>query len=219
MTFRRTVGVMAGCFLLGIVAPMAVASSHCDTLTASNGDHIHAGQDAVDNNCSGGSHTASVVERFDVYGGADTVAGEADVDDIEGGSGRDTLRGGAGDDWVSGQADEDMIYGGWGTDTLEGGSGPCCLGDYISGEENYDYIYGGDGPDLLSGDAGDDTVEDQCCGWNDIYEKDTACGKGGYDTIYVNDGNEEDKVYDPGNGDYVVREYPGDIRTTLECPF
>lgn len=219
MRINGTLGLAAVCFSIGIAAPLAFASSHCDTLMAANGDHLHVGQENVNNNCSGGSHGASVIERFDVYGGADTVAGESDVDDIEGSSGRDILRGGAADDWVVGQGDEDSIYGGWGTDTLEGGSGAYSLGDQIFGEENYDYIYGGDGPDLLSGDAGDDTLEDQCCGWNDIYEKDTACGKGGADDINVADGNEEDKVYDPGNSDYVIRDYPGDLRTTLECPF
>jgi Ca2+-binding RTX toxin-like protein len=89
-------------------------------------------------------------------GEGDTI--EADVENVTGGSGNDTidasaaslvqhtLVGGLGNDVLIGSDLDDHLYGGAGNDTLQGGSGN-------------DILEGGDGNDILQGGAGDDTIK------------------------------------------------------------
>ena len=104
--------------------------------------------------------------------GHDTVAGSAEANLLEGGSGddsltgllgADTLRGGDGDDSLQGGGDSDLLNGGAGHDLAAGGDGlDTLLGgegdDDLSGGTGSDSLDGGDGGDLLAGDAGDDTI-------------------------------------------------------------
>jgi Ca2+-binding RTX toxin-like protein len=64
---------------------------------------------------------------------------------LNGGSGNDHLRGGAGDD---------ILHGGLGNDTLEGGIG----NDILTGDAGNDHLIGGTGLDILIGGAGNDRL-------------------------------------------------------------
>ncbi|MGB5636523.1 MAG: hypothetical protein WBM86_27600, partial [Waterburya sp.] len=65
------------------------------------------------------------VTGFDLEGGngKDTLTGEAGDDTISGGNGKDELFGLAGDDIISGDNGSDLLNGGLGNDTLSGGNG------------------------------------------------------------------------------------------------
>ena len=98
-----------------------------------------------------GSDTIVNVENIDAGSGDDTIVGDglsnvlfgASGDDIiDGAAGSDKLYGGVGDDALFGSAGKDVLDGGGGSDTLSGGSGD-------------DYVDGGDGTDVV--DYGDVT--------------------------------------------------------------
>ncbi len=187
-------------FVVGVLAPLALASSHCDTEWI-GGEHYHKGQDGINNNCETNGHATDTVEHF------------------WGQSGEDTLRGGAGVDRIKGQADADIIYGGYGAyDILEGGSSGAPP-DRIFGENDVDQIYGGEDSDRLVGHEGQDIIQDTCCG--NINEKDYVCGMGGVDDVYVNDDDWEDIVWDPSGNDNIVMDPPSsggeEYPTTLNC--
>ena len=69
-----------------------------------------------------------------------------DDDYLQGGKGRDKLRGGKGDD---------ELLGGRGHDRLSGGKGD----DYLIGGDGNDYLKGGKGDDILIGGAGQDKLK------------------------------------------------------------
>ena len=85
---------------------------------------------------------------FDLRGGDDTLIVDPNVVaniTARGGSGDDTMTGGAGNDRLDGGSGDDRIFGGAGNDRLTGGSGD-------------DYLNGGAGKDILSGGSGDNTI-------------------------------------------------------------
>lgn len=177
---RGVMGASVASFAVGLFAPLALASAHCNT-TLLNNTHWHEGQDNVDNDCGTNGHPDNVIENFNGY------------------SGDDSLNGGAGQDNIKGQSDEDLIWGGYGLqDDLEGGSG--VGGDKIWGGNDVDKIYGGEDRDYLRGDEGTDYIYDTCC--PSPAEKDYVCGSGGHDYLYVQDGDGEDLIFDPGGDDY-----------------
>jgi Ca2+-binding RTX toxin-like protein len=87
-----------------------------------------------------------------------------------GGTGNDTITGGAGGDFLFGQSDNDVLVGGGGTDFLFGGQGN-------------DTLIGGDGDDQVFGEAGDDRMI-----WNPGDDTDLFEGGAGTDTAEVNGG-------------------------------
>jgi Ca2+-binding RTX toxin-like protein len=100
-----------------------------------------------------------------VYGGAgdDTLSGGAESNVLSGGAGNDTIYGGAGDDTlyagsgddaVAGGAGDDVIAADTGRDTLSGGEGQ----DVLGGGDGDDSLDGGSGADIIGGDSGVDTV-------------------------------------------------------------
>ena len=76
------------------------------------------------------------IENFQIYGGTghDTLTGGAGTYWLYGGSGNDALTGGAGVDWLEGGAGDDTLYGGAGDDKLYGGAG----NDILDGGDSYD---------------------------------------------------------------------------------
>lgn len=191
-------------FIAGAIAPVAFASSHCNTYW-SNGKHYHEGSD-INNDCSTNGHADDTVEVFWGWGGDDRLDGGAGIDEIRGHGGG-----------------QDFLYGGYGSyDVLEGGSG--VVGDYIYGGNDPDSIYGGEDRDRIRGDEGNDYIVDSCCG--SISEKDHVCGNAGHDDIDVKDNDAEDVVYDPGGSDSISRDNDiseggvgRDDITTNDCPF
>ena len=88
--------------------------------------------------------------------GHDTVTIADDVvvsATINGGNGKDSLKGGGGDDVIVGGNGKDYLDGAGGNDLLQGGNGK----DTIEGGLGNDSLDGGNGPDVLLDSDGDDT--------------------------------------------------------------
>lgn len=95
-----------------------------------------------------------------------TAAGET----IVGGSGRDVIFAGAGDDNVLGGGGADMLYGDAGDDRILGGKGD----DLLNGGAGDDTVFGEEGDDIFVASAGDG---------DDVYYGDGMNGGAGNDTL------------------------------------
>ncbi|WP_158565444.1 calcium-binding protein [Shinella sp. WSJ-2] len=94
--------------------------------------------------------------NIELGGGSDVYDGKlgtVSAGNVYGGSGGDTLVGGAGADSLYGDNDADYLDGGAGDDALNGGNGD----DVLFGGIGNDTLDGGDDVDMLRGGAGDDT--------------------------------------------------------------
>ena len=92
---------------------------------------------------------------FDGGAGGDRFENNTDIPvTAYGGSGNDTLQGGAGDDDLHGNEGNDFLDGGNGDDDLNGGIG----NDTLEGGAHDDYLFGHDGIDHLKGEGGNDTL-------------------------------------------------------------
>lgn len=125
------------------VFPMGSASDGDDTI---NGE---AGVDTVDYS----QRTADLTIKLDGTAGSG-LSGESDtlgtdVENAEGGSGKDTITGNGSDNILVGNGDDDTIDGGAGDDTIEGGAGD-------------DAVTCGAGVDIVVGAAGTDTLGADC---------------------------------------------------------
>ncbi|GBF28145.1 leukotoxin [bacterium MnTg02] len=137
------------------------------------------------------SNTYSETFAIDVNNIADgsTFTGGGGDDDIDTGSGDDTLIGNDGDDKLRGRDGDDVLFGGDGEDELRGDEGNDVLyggadNDDIRGDEGDDVLVGGLGNDDLDGGDGSDLF---------IFAEgdgnDTALGGGGVwtDTVLLQD--------------------------------
>lgn len=93
--------------------------------------------------------------------GKDRLTGGHGDDKISGGDGRDRLSGKRGDDVLDGGAGADRLKGGRGDDALHGGAGHDRLkggrgADLLDGGKGQDILVGGRGADTLSGGTGND---------------------------------------------------------------
>jgi Ca2+-binding RTX toxin-like protein len=77
----------------------------------------------------------------------------ADVENIIGSSGNDTLVGSDAPNVIQGGPGNDIIQGGGDTDTLDGGAG----NDFLQGQAGDDHLLGGAGDDILDGGTGKNT--------------------------------------------------------------
>ena len=113
------------------------------------------------------------------YGDSDTELGKfslgtADRNILSGASGRDWLRGLAGDDDLSGGNDNDILQGNSDGDTLTGGAGD----DILQGHSGSDILIGGTGDDILEGgDDADDVYIFQTGHGADTIQADSDGGK------------------------------------------
>lgn len=108
--------------------------------------------------------------------GADTVTGGALRDILYGGGGNDKLTGGSGDDLLDGDDGTDTLTGGIGNDVLyDSGTG----NDVLNGGADSDSIYNGDGADKLNGEAGIDFIYMS----EDDFAADTVNGGTEIDTV------------------------------------
>jgi Ca2+-binding RTX toxin-like protein len=114
---------------------------------------------------------------------ATAVMSSLTVLDLRGGSGNDTLIGGAGNDLLDGGSGNDLLLGGAGNDRLRGGSG----NDILLGGLGNDVLTGDDGDDILLGGSGDDCL-------NGGNGKDILIGGLGNDGL--DGGPDSDLVYD-----------------------
>jgi Ca2+-binding RTX toxin-like protein len=96
--------------------------------------------------------------------GADSIDGGVGNDDLDGGADDDDLDGGLGNDDIDGGDGDDDALGGGGNDRLNGGNGSDMLcgesgNDRIVGGTGHDSLRGGGGNDKMSGGTGNDTLE------------------------------------------------------------
>jgi hypothetical protein len=128
-----------------------------DRITGGPGDDVLRGEAGADTLTGGGGRDAAdysdrtnpVTVTLDGAAG-DGEAGEndnvsPDVENVNGGSGNDTLIGADADNGLYGNAGNDTLSGGNGSDQLDGGPGD-------------DLLEGGTGPDTLVGGDGSDTA-------------------------------------------------------------
>lgn len=107
---------------------------------------------------AGASHDDDDDDHDDDHGhddDDDAPAPPSQADTQTGTAGRDTLKGGSGDDVISGRGGDDVLNGGSGDDTLSGGDGD----DVLGGGSGDDLLAGGDGDDVLGGGSGDDRLD------------------------------------------------------------
>jgi Ca2+-binding RTX toxin-like protein len=108
--------------------------------------------------------------------------------DARGGTGDDTLTGGAATNRLAGAAGNDELRGGPNHDSLDGGDGNDLLvggdgQDQLDAGPDNDTVFGGAGADLAIGRSGSDFVDAGS-------DNDTVKGNGGNDTIFGGDGND-----------------------------
>jgi Ca2+-binding RTX toxin-like protein len=120
-------------------------------------------------------------------GEGDNVA--ADVENVIGGSGRDTLIGSGAANVLDGRDADDTLLGGSADDRLEGGAG----NDTLMGEDGGDILTSGDGDDALGGGNGNDVLS----------------SGGGSDALTGDDGND---MLAGGAGSDRLDGGPGDDR-------
>ena len=107
-----------------------------------------------------GTRTAAVTVTLADGNNNDGQTGEwdnvfADVENVNGGSGNDVLRGSSVANVLRGSGGNDQLFGGAGNDTLLGNSG----NDLLRGEAGNDRLDGGSGADDMSGGDGTDTLD------------------------------------------------------------
>ena len=107
------------------------------------------------------SYSRADVQKIMFYGlaGGDKFEVARDITipvEAYGGTGRDTLVGGAGQDSLWGGKGADLLIGNDGADVLRGGRG----NDRILGGGKIDVIYGGEGDDTINSGAGLDVIYD-----------------------------------------------------------
>ena len=207
-----------------------------DVITGGSGnDWVFAGDgnDAI----AGGADDDYLVgqagnDRLNADEGADALYGDGAQGDLseDPGSfsvftlpefhGKDSLSGGAGDDFISGDGEADELYGGEGDDTLVGDSANVSEqfhgADYLDGGDGNDVLIGYGKDDTLFGGTGDDnlggdssTIADSAHG-DDYLDgedgTDVLHGDGGADTLF---GGAGDDTLD-GDASNVAFEFHGD---------
>jgi len=115
--------------------------------------------------------------------------------------GRDFLVGGSGQDSLDGGAGDDMIFGNAGNDTLDAGDG----NDWLYGGVGNDTLLGRNGQDQLFGEAGNDTLSGGVGdGANDHLDGGIGADRFQLDWYWTgtHSANRDDPVYyNPGEGD------------------
>ncbi|MFN8188735.1 MAG: calcium-binding protein, partial [Gaiellales bacterium] len=137
-----------------------------DALAGGNGtdtgDYSNAGSGGVGVNvnlttgqASGeGNDTLSGVENANGSSFADALRGDAGNNTLNGRGGADAIQGGAGDDTMNGGDGSDELSGGAGNDRVSGAGGA----DAVNGNAGDDNLAGGPGADTLNGGGGDDVI-------------------------------------------------------------
>jgi Ca2+-binding RTX toxin-like protein len=177
-TFSATSGVLS---VMGDSLDNTIEISR----NAGGGILVNNGAVAVVGGAPSVANTALI--RVFGLGGDDTITlneanGALPVANLYGGSGTDTLIGGAGGDLVFGQSGEDELQGKGGFDFLFGGSGD----DDLTGGDADDFVFGQNGGDQMIWNPGDDT---------DLNE-----GGGGVDQTLVNGAGADEQFTTTANG-------------------
>ncbi|MEP4199062.1 MAG: calcium-binding protein [Aliishimia sp.] len=188
-----------------------------DTVSYENADGrvaVFLTRDPADVGSGQGIDTFITIENVIGTNFDDRLVGDANDNELSGGSGADVLIGLAGDDILNGGDGADELTGNGGNDTLNGGFGADILSglggaDILNGGGGADEIYAGLGVDTVYGNAGDDLIlgnfgQDTILGGLD---NDDIRGGGSSDILDGGDGN--DKLIG-GNGQDTLTGGAGD---------
>jgi Ca2+-binding RTX toxin-like protein len=115
---------------------------------------------------SGGNAAGDVygsIEDVETGSGNDSILGSGANNVLKGGAGADSINGGAGSDTISGGSENDTINGSDGNDDADGGAGADSMigmsgNDTLYGMEGNDRLQGNDDNDSLDGGLGTDTL-------------------------------------------------------------
>ncbi|MCA0919823.1 M10 family metallopeptidase [Pseudooceanicola nanhaiensis] len=99
-------------------------------------------------------NTASLIENVEGGSGNDTILGNQAANVLDGNAGDDSILGGSGSDTLYGKAGDDTLRGEGGADYVSGGTG----NDLLYGDGSVDTLIGGDGNDTLYGGFTTDSV-------------------------------------------------------------
>lgn len=158
---------MIAAFVIGTLAVAGIAISIDDDDNAAE-----TASDPVDEPASGPNN-----QPTDSH---DLLQFDGDDDEIDAGSGYDTVHAGGGDDSVSAGLGKDVVYGEGGDDSVSGGE----FHDILYGNSGDDQLNGDGGLDALFGGGGQDTLDGG--GWNDHLD-----GGNGADSLMGGLGNDE----------------------------
>lgn len=144
-----------------------------------------------------------------LVGGNDIGNGNSGDDSISGDSGSDTINGNSGNDWLDGGTGADTVKGSNGADLIQGGAGSYTL----EGGAGADVIYGDAGNDTILAGSGSDIVsggngDDKI--WGGTGE-DRLDGGDGIDTIHGQDG--ADRINGDAKDDKLYGGYGDDTIT------
>jgi Ca2+-binding RTX toxin-like protein len=143
-----------------------------------------------------GNDTLSAIENVNGGSGNDTIDGDSAANRLSGNGGVDTLNGGDGDDFLGGGAGNDILDGGAGSDTVGYGM----AGGFVSADLAAQFVTVGSGPGMET-----DTVIN-VENVNGSAFNDTLRGDAGNNTLNGNDGNDVlvgrlgDDTLNGGNG-------------------
>ncbi len=144
---------------IGLATGVTLGANNVLTVTGGSSGPITLQLDASENYAgqvfrlvSDGNGGTTIKLGVDLNGGSgnNTLTGGAGDDHLFGGSGNDVLNGLAGDDRLDGGSGNDTLIGGAGNDAITGGSG----NDVITGGAGNDVMTGGSGNDLFAFAAG-----------------------------------------------------------------
>jgi len=139
----------------------------------------------------------SLIENANGGSGDDTIRGNVGANELRGRSGDDEIYGEGRADRLSGDRGDDVLGGGSGNDTVNGGAGADDLRgnggrDLLRGGTGDDRAHGGGGNDRIAMSHGEDTVRG--AGGRDVIEGHTGSdwlhGGGGDDAIFAGLGND-----------------------------
>ena len=107
---------------------------------------------------------STVIENVNGGSGSDTISGNDAANTVRGGAGNDNIGGAAGDDYLRGDDGNDQIIGGQGFDDINGNVGNDTAhgnkgADWVVGGKDNDLLYGDEDNDVVYGNLGDDTVD------------------------------------------------------------
>lgn len=147
----------------------------------------------------GGTDTVSVSFDWTLSGNFENlILTSTGLQTGHGNAQNNNITGGSGNNYLYGREGDDVIHGGDGGDYLAGDEGA----DTLYGDAGGDYLVGGDGADTLYGDAGGDNL----VGGDGA---DILHGNDDIDTLYGENG--DDQLFGDGGHDYVVGGAGNDI--------
>ena len=155
-------------------------------------------------NTGDGTDRLISIENVNAGSGNDSITGNNSNNVLNGQAGNDRLYGAAGNDQLTGGTGKDRLYGGSGKDRLSGGGSNDRLygasgNDRLTGGTGKDRLYGGSGKDRLSGGSSNDHLY----GGNG---NDLLIGGGGKDRVWEQAGRDTFRIQS-GTGYTIIKDF------------